>query len=67
MKNKTLHYLLSIVLAFIFQSCSKPKAPEAEKLKIAVIRYQHETCTFCPGGDTEIADWTKNKEFLFNI
>ncbi|UZR96113.1 M81 family metallopeptidase [Chondrinema litorale] len=64
MKNKTLRYLLSIALAFIFQSCSQPKAPETEKLKIAVIRYQHETCTFCPGGDTEIADWTKNKDFL---
>jgi microcystin degradation protein MlrC len=28
-------------------------------MRIAVIRYQHETCTFCPGGDTEIADWTR--------
>jgi microcystin degradation protein MlrC len=27
--------------------------------RVAVIRYQHETCTFCPGGDTEIEDWTR--------
>jgi hypothetical protein len=26
---------------------------------VAVIRYQHETCTFCPGGDTEVQDWTR--------
>jgi len=28
-------------------------------LRVAVIRYQHETCTFCPGGDTEVEDWTR--------
>jgi microcystin degradation protein MlrC len=27
--------------------------------RVAVIRYQHETCTFCPGGDTEVEDWTR--------
>ena len=25
-----------------------------ETYRVAVIRYQHETCTFCPGGDTDI-------------
>jgi microcystin degradation protein MlrC len=24
---------------------------------VAVVRYQHETCTFCPGGDTTVEDW----------
>ncbi len=27
--------------------------------RVAVVRYQHETCTFCPGGDTEVEDWTR--------
>ena len=27
--------------------------------RVAVIRYQHETCTFCPGGDIGIEDWTR--------
>lgn len=35
-----------------------------KKYRVAVIRYQHETCTFCPGGDTEIADWTRVRPIL---
>jgi microcystin degradation protein MlrC len=27
--------------------------------KVAVARFQHETCTFCPGGDMGIDDWTR--------
>ena len=27
-------------------------------------KFQHETCTFCPGSDTEIADWMKYSEPL---
>lgn len=37
------------------QSAAQADAP----LRFAVIRYQHETCTFCPGGDTEVEDWTR--------
>ncbi len=33
----------------------EPAAP----LRIAVAAYQHETCTFCPGGDTEVEDWLR--------
>lgn len=32
--------------------------------RIAVVKYMHETCTFCPGGETEIADWTKTRPFI---
>ncbi|MEQ9301229.1 MAG: M81 family metallopeptidase [Cyclobacteriaceae bacterium] len=54
---KSLTLLLS---ALVFFSCSTTTEQQtAAKLKVAVIKYQHETCTFCPGGDTEIADWTK--------
>ncbi len=34
------------------------------KYRIAVIRYHHETCTFCPGGDTDVQDWLKIKPVL---
>lgn len=27
--------------------------------RVAVMKLQHETCTFCPGGDVTIADWTR--------
>jgi microcystin degradation protein MlrC len=30
-----------------------------EPVRIAVLRFQHETCTFCPGGDVTIDDWTR--------
>lgn len=39
--------------------CSQSGTVSVEPMRIAVIRYQHETCTFCPGGDTEIDDWTR--------
>ncbi|MGI9625941.1 MAG: M81 family metallopeptidase [Longimicrobiales bacterium] len=34
------------------------------KLRFAVAKFQHETCTFCPGGDTEVEDWTRYSEPL---
>ena len=37
-------------------------AGAADPLRFAVARFQHETCTFCPGGDTEIADWLRVSE-----
>ncbi|MFO7892743.1 MAG: M81 family metallopeptidase [Longimicrobiales bacterium] len=27
--------------------------------RVAVIRFSHETCTFCPGGDVTVEDWTR--------
>ena len=39
-------------------------APQDEAYRVAVIRYQHETCTFCPGGDTGIEDWTQTRPLL---
>lgn len=34
-------------------------APPPEKLRFAVMSFAHETCTFCPGGDSTIEDWTR--------
>ena len=31
-------------------------------LRIAVARFQHETCTFCPGGDSDIDRWTRYRD-----
>lgn len=33
--------------------------PQVKPLRVAVALYAHETCTFCPGGDTTIEDWTR--------
>jgi len=37
-------------------------ADTSDQLRFAVARFQHETCTFCPGADTEIADWLRASE-----
>jgi microcystin degradation protein MlrC len=49
--------LVAITLIGLAISCQTSEKTN-EKYKIAVIKYQHETCSFCPGGDTEIDDWT---------
>lgn len=55
-----------VVAAHCGPSCSvadaaaEPEAPVAHR--VAVARFSHETCTFCPGGDTEIADWLRTGE-----
>jgi microcystin degradation protein MlrC len=58
--------VVSIAMSsFLFmQSCPSKPGSTLKELRVAVIQYQHETCTFCPGGDTEIEDWTGNKPFL---
>jgi len=33
-------------------------ADEGKALRFAVASFQHETCTFCPGGDTGLEHWT---------
>ncbi len=39
-------------------------AGDGETLRFAVARFQHETCTFCPGGDTQIEDWLQASQPL---
>ena len=58
--------LISIAISsFLFmQSCTSKPGSAPQELRVAVIQYQHETCTFCPGGDTQIEDWTRNRPFL---
>jgi microcystin degradation protein MlrC len=52
--------IVILVLGLVLFSCNAPK----KKLKFAIIQYSHETCTFCPGGDTTIQDWTKRGPFV---
>ncbi len=50
------HSIVSfIILAICLVSC-QPAAQKSD-FKVAVVRYMHETCTFCPGGDTQTEDW----------
>lgn len=53
-RSRSVLPLLTVVLA-----CAVAGDDSSRALRVAVILYQHETCTFCPGGDTEVADWTR--------
>jgi microcystin degradation protein MlrC len=57
------HGWLPIALvALALAGCDRPAdtaAGPAKSFRVAVGRFEHETCTFCPGGDLEIADWTR--------
>ncbi|NJD11424.1 MAG: MBL fold metallo-hydrolase [Gemmatimonadetes bacterium] len=38
---------------------NSPAAAARRPFRVAVLKLQHETCTFCPGGDVTVADWTR--------
>ncbi|MCY3745054.1 MAG: M81 family metallopeptidase, partial [Acidobacteria bacterium] len=52
--------LLAAAFTAALSTCGAP--PPEPELRFAVARYQHETCTFCPGGDTEVDDWLQVSE-----
>ena len=51
--------LLLLWLALAACEISLEDAPAADPLRFAVMTFSHETCTFCPGGDSGIEDWTR--------
>ena len=53
-----------IVLAVVFFYSIQAFAEENKTYKVAVLQYMQETCTFCPGGDSEIADRTRRVAFV---
>ena len=62
--NKYVLFLLAISGMLFKQSCQTNSGSASKVFRVAGIQYQHETCTFCPGGDTEIEDWTRNQPYL---
>ena len=63
---KRIGYLIVALTVALAASPQEPQAalstapewPETAPTCVAA-RFQHETCTFCPGGDVTIEDWTK--------
>lgn len=52
--------LITICLTAIAACQPAPQSEtDAERLRFAVMTFSHETCTFCPGGDSDIERWTK--------
>ena len=54
---------LFLTLVVALYGCQQTPAG-GETIRIAVAKFQHETCTFCPGGDTEVSHWLKASEPL---
>ena len=53
---------LLLVGSVVFLSSCAEDSGGRERLRFAVAAFQHETCTFCPGGDTEVEDWLRVSE-----
>ena len=53
-------WVLALCLAISLQA----QADQKVTYKVAVLEYMQETCTFCPGGDTTIADRTRQVPFV---
>jgi microcystin degradation protein MlrC len=55
--------IVLIALATITLAACQAETPSergpAAKLRFAVMTFAHETCTFCPGGDSDVERWTK--------
>ncbi len=49
-------------VAALVASCAPPADDSDGAMRFAVARFQHETCTFCPGGDTQVEDWLRLSE-----
>lgn len=43
----------------LLSACNAVTADEQREFRVAVAQFSHETCTFCPGPDPEIEDWTR--------
>jgi len=52
---------LCVLFLGVLSGCRSPDEP-TESHRVAVAQFSHETCTFCPGGDATIADWTRERE-----
>ena len=59
---------MPVLISFIavVHGCTARQAGDEARTtyRIAVAKFQHETCTFCPGGDTRIEDWTRLRPVL---
>jgi microcystin degradation protein MlrC len=49
---------LALGLLALF-ACTAGEPADTRPFRVAVMKFQHETCTFCPGGDVTVEDWTR--------
>ncbi|MEE2847083.1 MAG: hypothetical protein VX956_11445, partial [Gemmatimonadota bacterium] len=51
-----LRRLALLTLSIALPGCTGARGDD---YRVAVIKFQQETCTFCPGGDAPTEDWTR--------
>lgn len=51
-----------LLLGGITAACQPPETGTGETYRVAVAKFSHETCTFCPGDDAGIEAWTRQRE-----
>lgn len=51
--------LVAVLLGCLSFSQARAQGPEDGRFRVVVAEFSHETCTFCPGGDVEVADWLR--------
>lgn len=56
--------IFRIALVLCLVSPLLASAGQDKTYKVAVLEYMQETCTFCPGGDAQIADRTRRVPFV---
>ena len=49
-----------LALALLVAACAPKQEAARPTFRVAVMKFQHETCTFCPGGDVTVEDWTRS-------
>jgi microcystin degradation protein MlrC len=50
---------LPIVIVLSLAGCERVEHRDGERFRVAVAMFQHETCTFCPGPEPTLEDWTR--------
>ncbi len=56
-RARTASTWLAALLLLASSACAPTES--TPEWRVAVISFQHETCTFCPGGDVTVEDWTR--------
>ena len=62
MRSLPARVALASAISFLGIGLAGCAPPEAAPYRVAVLTFQHETCTFCPGGDIGVEDWQRRLE-----
>ena len=53
---------LLLIALLLASACGREGSRQAPTYRVAVAKFQHETCTFCPGDEVTVDDWQTVQE-----